>query len=102
MVLAFLEQTLRRPVAVAEATGLFPQAAGELEGRYPALTPRLLDYLVRNYQRGASKPVPPRTWCAERPSSACWPSGLRRAPTRSRAGGWGGVCGSGGGTGGGR
>src|SRR3970040_2364809 len=77
MVLAFLEQTLRRPVGVAEATGLFPQAAGELEGRYPALTPRLLDYLVRNYQRGASKPVPPRTWCAERPSSACWASDLR-------------------------
>jgi hypothetical protein len=57
MVVEFLEEALGRRVAVGEATGLIQQAAGELRGQFQGLTPRLLDYLVWNYQRQRRKSV---------------------------------------------
>lgn len=63
MVLRFLERSLRRPVSVDEATPLLAGAVTLLRRTNPVLTPRLLDYLVWDFQRtaqhgrGANLPV---------------------------------------------
>lgn len=53
MVLRFLTAALSRPVAAGEALMLLRAACSRLAGRYPGLTPRLLDYEVWKHQRAA-------------------------------------------------
>ena len=51
MVLRFLEDCLGRPVGADEALSLVAGAVAELKARYPAMTPRLLDHKIWEYQR---------------------------------------------------
>ncbi len=51
MVLRFLEDSLGRPVGAEEALNLVAGAVAELKARYPAMTPRLLDHKIWEYQR---------------------------------------------------
>jgi hypothetical protein len=50
-ILAFLQDTLGRDVTVAEAPDLVRGATTILHGRYPQLTPALLDHEIWSYQR---------------------------------------------------
>jgi hypothetical protein len=52
MVLRFLEDCLGRPVGTAEAPHLVAGAVARLKPLHPALTPRLLDHQIWEYQRG--------------------------------------------------
>lgn len=51
MIQRFLESVLQRPVRIIESQNLLSEAAEELKLDYPTITPRLLDYLIWNYQR---------------------------------------------------
>ena len=51
MVLRFLEDSLGRPVSPEEALRLVAGAVAELKAHYPAMTPRLLDHKIWEYQR---------------------------------------------------
>jgi hypothetical protein len=56
MVLRFLESVLGRAVSTTEAQDLLGAASDRIRTRHPHLTPRLLDYLVWEYQRKQSNP----------------------------------------------
>ena len=51
MILRFLEAALGRGVTVPEARMLLAEASRVLEVQYRQMTPRLLDYLIWQYQR---------------------------------------------------
>jgi hypothetical protein len=51
MILRFLEAALQRRVAVSEAKELLTATTAALNGKYPDLTPRLLDFKIWEYQR---------------------------------------------------
>ncbi len=51
MVLRFLAAALGREVGVAEAAALLVGACARLQGRFPTLTPRLLDHQIWDHQR---------------------------------------------------
>jgi hypothetical protein len=51
MVLRFLQSALGRAVTVGEAQGLLSSAAERLRTKYPHIKPRLLDYVIWQYQR---------------------------------------------------
>ncbi len=51
MLIAFAEKALGRKCAVAELQELYSAVTKELQQSYSALSPRLLDYQVWNYQR---------------------------------------------------
>ena len=53
MVLRFLERSLGRPISVDEASPLLAGTVTLLRQTNPVLTPRLLDYLVWDFQRSA-------------------------------------------------
>ena len=51
MVLRFLEDSLGRPVGADEALSLVAGAVAQLRAQFPAMTPRLLDHKIWEYQR---------------------------------------------------
>ena len=51
MVLRFLEDSLGRPVSTEEALRLVAGAVAELKAQCPAMSPRLLDHKIWEYQR---------------------------------------------------
>ncbi|MBA3314340.1 MAG: hypothetical protein M3552_19225 [Planctomycetota bacterium] len=53
MVLRFPQSALSRSVAVREAGSLMRAACRQLAGKYPQLTPRILDHEAWKYQREA-------------------------------------------------
>jgi hypothetical protein len=61
MVLRFLQAAISRPVAIREANRLMQAACAQLVGRYPQLTPRMLDYEVWKYQRAVKPSRYPRS-----------------------------------------
>jgi hypothetical protein len=67
MVIRFLEHaTNRKGIPITEASALLIGAADELRGTFPHLTPRLLDYLVWNFQR--EKPSNPTATSTRQPA----------------------------------
>ena len=56
MVIRFLETALHRTVAYTECQRIVSEAARELEGEHPQMTPRLLDHLIWGYQRDLPSP----------------------------------------------
>jgi len=54
MVLRFLEESLGRAVSPDEALRLVADSVAELKAQYPAMTPRLLDHKIWEYQRARS------------------------------------------------
>lgn len=65
MVLRFLEDVLQRTVSAAQALGLLKGAVQSLQSDFPELSPRLLDYLIWQWQRQA---VPPALAAASTPA----------------------------------
>ncbi|WP_371323173.1 hypothetical protein VX159_12240 [Dechloromonas sp. ZY10] len=58
MILRFVQPVLGRSVALDEAQALLAATVRFLNNSYPTLTPRLLDYILWNYQRGAKEAKP--------------------------------------------
>jgi hypothetical protein len=57
MILRFLQSILGRAIGLSEAQLLLASAANHLVGKYPCLTPKLLDYEIWKYQRQQAIPV---------------------------------------------